>query len=241
VLATCSDEVFELVRLGVDGRQVGVVPCGVELDLFRPDGPREERPPGLHRIVVVGRLVERKGVGEVIAALAELPGTELHVAGGPPRAGLRSDPEARRLLGLARRHGVADRVHLRGRVARADLPPLLRSADVLVSAPWYEPFGIAPLEAMACAVPVVATAVGGQIDSVVHGVTGVHVPPRDPAALARAISELLSDPARREALGAGGARRARERYGWDRVAEATHDAYATLLGAGARRAEGVPA
>ena len=97
---------------------------------------------------------------------------------------------------------------LRGRVDREAMPALLRSADVVVCVPWYEPFGIVPLEAMACGVPVVATAVGGQIDSVVHGVTGVHVPPRDPAALAVALRRLLADGARRAQLGRDGRIRA---------------------------------
>ena len=241
VIATCSDEVFELVRLGGDGRRLSVVPCGVDLDLFSPDGPRERRPQGVRRLVTVGRLVERKGLADVVAALRELPRTELHVAGGPERAALDGDPEARRLAALAREHGVADRVHLRGRVGRRELPALLRSADVLVSVPWYEPFGIVPLEAMACGVPVVASAVGGQIDSVVHGVSGLHVPPRDHAALARALGELLDEPGSRAALGAGGAQRARERYGWDRVAQATHEAYRALVAQGGGRRREVPA
>jgi D-inositol-3-phosphate glycosyltransferase len=82
-----------------------------------------------------------------------------------------------------------------------------------------------PLEAMACGVPVVATAVGGQIDSVVHGVTGVHVPPRDPAALAGALRELLPDTSRRAQLGREGRRRAVRLYDYARVAAATRDVY----------------
>src|SRR5204862_5714134 len=127
---------------------------------------------------------------------------------------LGADPEARRLRALAAELGVEGRLVLRGRVGRDEMPALLRSADAVVGAPWYEPFGIVPLEAMACGVPVVATAVGGQIDSVVHGVTGVHVPPRDPEALAAALRDLLADDARRAALGAEGRRRARRLYGF---------------------------
>jgi glycosyltransferase involved in cell wall biosynthesis len=231
VLATCSDEVFELIRLGADGRRIGVVPCGVDLALFRPDGPREARRSAGPRLVTVGRLVERKGVADAIAALRALPDAELVVAGGPERRALDGDPEARRLLALARDHGVADRVDFRGRVERRDLPALLRSADALVSVPWYEPFGIVALEAMACGVPVVASAVGGQVDSVVHERTGLHVPPRDPAALARALRDLMADAGRRATLAAGAARRARERYGWDRVAGATLEAYGSLAAA----------
>jgi D-inositol-3-phosphate glycosyltransferase len=225
IVATCSDEVFELVRMGADLHRVTVVPCGVDLGLFRPDGPAEPRDPGRPRLLVVSRLVERKGIGNVITALAELPETELVIAGGPPADRLDQDPEARRLTALAERFGMAGRVRLRGQVEPGDLPALYRSADLVVCVPWYEPFGIVPLEAMACGVPVVASAVGGLVDSVVDGVVGVHVPPRRPDLLARALAGLLADPARRAALGAAGARRARRRYGWDRIARATLEVY----------------
>jgi D-inositol-3-phosphate glycosyltransferase len=83
VIATCTDEVFELARLGAPRRRATVVPCGVDPVAFSPDGPsfpRGSRP----RLVVVSRLVRRKGVDEVITALRRLPGVELVVAGGPP-------------------------------------------------------------------------------------------------------------------------------------------------------------
>ena len=236
VVATCSDEVFELVRLGAERRCVSVVPCGVDLDHFRPEGPAEPRR-GRRRILAVARLVERKGVGDVVEALASLPEAELVIAGGPDHGELDADPEVRRLRALAAEHGVSDRVEFRGRVARADLPALMRSADVAVCVPWYEPFGIVPLEAMACGVPVVASSVGGLIDTVVHDVNGLHVPPRDPARVASAVGELLGDATRRRSLGDAGAQRARGRYGWDRVAAATLDAYAEVV-AGGRRSAG---
>jgi glycosyltransferase involved in cell wall biosynthesis len=236
IVATCSDEVFELLREGADRRRCTIVPCGVDTDRFGPDGPAEERRGP--RLVCVGRLVERKGVDDVVRALVHLPGVELVIAGGPDRGRLARDPEARRLDELARELGVADRVDLRGGLPRQAIPPLMRSADAIVCAPWYEPFGIVPLEAMACGVPVVATAVGGMIDTVVDGETGVHVQPRRPDQLARALATLIADPARRRALGANGVRRARERYTWDRVAAATHEVYAALAppAAAARRA-----
>ena len=228
VVATCTDEVFELVRLGADARRITVVPCGVDRSRFTPDGPAEARPPGVARIVVACRMVERKGVDDAIRALAAVPGAELHIAGGPDVSQLDGDPEAQRLRSVAAETGVGDRVVFRGRVGREEMPALMRSADVVVCAPWYEPFGIVPLEAMACGAPVVATAVGGQIDSVVHGETGLHVPPRDPAALAAALSDLLGDEARRRRLGEGGVRRVRSRFGWERVAAATLDVYRDL-------------
>jgi glycosyltransferase involved in cell wall biosynthesis/phosphoheptose isomerase len=226
IVATCTDEVFELVRIGAPRHKLTVVPCGVDLTLFGPDGPREPRRDGRHRLLCVGRLVERKGIGNVIEALADLPDAELVVAGGPEATRLDADPEVRRLREVAARCGVADRVDLRGRVEREDLPALLRSADAVLCTPWYEPFGIVPLEAMASGVPVVASAVGGMIDTVVDGVTGVHVPPRDPERLAAALRSLLDQPERRAAYGRAGVRRARRLYDWGRVATATLDVYA---------------
>src|SRR4051794_19810603 len=152
VIATCSDEVFELRRLGAPIDRVKVVPCGVDVGLFSPDGPSEDRPVRRHRLVVLSRLVERKGVGNVITALADVPHAELVVAGGPDPADLAADAEVARLRHVAAEAGVADRVDFRGRVGRAALPALLRSADAVVCVPWYEPFGIVPLEAMACGV-----------------------------------------------------------------------------------------
>jgi D-inositol-3-phosphate glycosyltransferase len=229
VVATCSDEVFELLRLGVDRERITVVPCGVNLGHFTPEGPAEPRRPGVHRIVSVGRLVERKGFGNVIEALKDVPGAELVLVGGPDPADLPTDPAAQRLRDLAERHGVADRVALRGRVSRAGLPALLRSADVVACVPWYEPFGIVPLEAMACGVPVVASSVGGLIDTVAGGVTGLHVEPRRPDRIAAALRELLADPEKRRAFGRAGARRAAHRYGWDRIAGSTLRVYEQLV------------
>jgi glycosyltransferase involved in cell wall biosynthesis len=235
IVATCTEEVFELLRMGAGRRSITVVPCGVDLRRFGPEGSAEPKAPGRARLVAACRLVERKGIGDVVEALAEVPGAELHVAGGPEPAQLDDDPEARRLRALAERAGVADRLVLRGRVGRDAMPGLLRSADAVVCAPWYEPFGLVPLEAMACGVPVVATAVGGQIDSVVHGETGLHVPPRDPAALAAALRSLLAEPARARELGRAGVRRARRLYGFDRIGAATRDVYAEVAGRTQRR------
>jgi D-inositol-3-phosphate glycosyltransferase len=93
---------------------------------------------------------------------------------------------------------------------------------------------------MACGVPVVASAVGGLVDTVVDGVTGLHVPARDPDRLAEAVTALLADPGRRAALGRAGARRVRRRYGWDRIARSTLEVYGGRA-AGAARPAGKPA
>ncbi|MGI9033211.1 MAG: glycosyltransferase [Acidimicrobiales bacterium] len=230
VVATASEEVFELSRMGADSRRVTVVPCGVDVEHFCPDGPAEARPSGRRRVVVVGRLVQRKGVADVVAALPMLPGVELVVAGGPDADGLAAHAEARRLQVLAAASGVADRVELRGRVDRRWLPALLRSADVVACVPRYEPFGLVALEAMACGVPVVASAVGGLCDTVVDGVTGLHVPPGNPEAVAAAVGRVLADPALAATVGAAGAARVRARYRWDHVARSTLSVYRELVG-----------
>ena len=234
IVATCTDEVFELIRMGAPGGHVTVIPCGVDLELFQPDGPTASRGER-RRLVCIGRMVERKGIGNVISSLAGVGGAELIVAGGPDRERLSGDPEACRLMRLAESEAVANRVDFRGRVVRAEVPRLIRSADLVVSVPWYEPFGIVPLESMACGVPVVASAVGGMIDSVVDGVTGAHVPPRDPDRLAGVLQELLEDPARRAEYGRAGVERARRLYDWNRIAGATLDIYARLARRPARR------
>jgi glycosyltransferase involved in cell wall biosynthesis len=140
------------------------------------------------------------------------------------------DPEAIRLRRLALARGVGDRVLFTGRMRHEDLPALIRSADVVVSVPWYEPFGIATIEAMACGVPVVVSAVGGHLDTVVDGVTGLHVPPRvPPGTLAGRLRRLLADPRLGPALGAAGAARVRERYTWSRVAAETEAVYSRVI------------
>ncbi len=229
IAAQCSDEVFELLHLGANRERVSVIPSGVELSLFRPRGSVEPRRDGLHRVLFFGRLVERKGIGNVITALASVPDTELVVAGGPAPCELDGDREVARLRRLAHEHGVADRVVFRGRVDHDELPPLIRSSDVVACVPWYEPFGIVPLESMACGVPVVASAVGGLIDTVVDGQTGLHVPPRCPEAVAQALNTLLQDPTMREEMGRKGARRARARYSWQRTATAMLQLYDELV------------
>jgi glycosyltransferase involved in cell wall biosynthesis len=233
IIATSSDEVFELARMGGDTKAIAVVPCGVDLSAFRPDGPPWPRTPGRPRIAVVSRLVERKGLGDVIAALARVPRAELLIAGGPDRRALCSDAEARRLLQLARTSGVDHRVEMLGRIPREDVPALLRSADVVPCVPWYEPFGMVALEAMACGVPVVASAVGGLVDTVIHGETGIHVPPRHPARLAQALRTLLTDHALRRHFGTAAVNRARLRYGWERIAASTLSVYSDAIRRGA--------
>jgi glycosyltransferase involved in cell wall biosynthesis len=235
VIATCRDEVAELRDLGLDAGRASVIPCGVDVDVFQPQpaGPHDRA-----HLLVIGRIVTRKGIGNVIEALAELPGTHLTVAGGPRADALEADPEIVRLNELAERLGVRDRVRFVGAVPREQVPALMCAADIVVSVPWYEPFGIVPVEAMACGRPFVGSAVGGLLDTVLPGVTGELVPPRRPDALAAVLRELLADPERRAAYGRAGRERAVEHYPWKRVVEQTEQVYAEVA-AGARSQMGV--
>lgn len=227
VAATCTDEVFELIRMGRSRSRISVVPCGVDAERFSPVGDCAPRT-GCKRIVSVGRLVPRKGFDVMIRALPRVHGAELVIVGGPPKAKLHKDSEACRLRALAEELGVGDRVRLTGAVAHDDMPALFRSADVVACTPWYEPFGIVPLEAMACGVPVIASAVGGMLDTVVDEVTGRLVPPQDSDACAEAANQILYEPFFARGLGGAGRDRARSRYSWDRVAADTARIYDRL-------------
>lgn len=227
IVATCRDEVSELVDLGVPAGKITVVPCGVNLRLFAPTGPVAQRRQR-QRLVSIGRLMERKGIDTVIRSLAMLPDVELLVVGGPPPGELDGDAEVRRLRTVADQAGVSNRVEFLGGMPHEEVPPLLRSADIAVCVPWYEPFGIVPLEAMACGVPVVASDVGGHLDTVVAGTTGEHVRPRRPDVLAGVIRRLLDDPERRRKYGSAAAERARSRYSWDRIGAETLVLYEDL-------------
>ncbi|MEU1054358.1 glycosyltransferase [Streptomyces sp. NPDC005876] len=231
VLATCTDEVVELGDLGVPPRQVSVVPCGVDAEHFRPAAGAGRAPERRrrHRLLSCGRLVPRKGYDLAVRALAHLPDTELLVAGGPPAGDVWADPEAERLAGIARRAGVTDRVRLLGAVDPRDMPALIGSADLVLCTPVYEPFGIVPLEAMACGVPVLATDVGGHRDSVADGVTGRLVAPGDPGAVADAARALLADPGLRREQGRAGRDRVLTHYTWRRVADGVQRVYRRTL------------
>ncbi len=273
VIATCTDEIEELDRMGVPIDGISVVPCGVDTTLFTPfsssspitssarstssspstwPSPRISAAPGGtaagrlphpslveshwsgRTLLSVGRLVERKGVDTVIEALAELPDTQLVIAGGPDRNALATDPEATRLRRRAAELGVSDRVRLLGSVPHEALPGLMRVSDVVVCTPWYEPFGIVPIEAAACGTPVVGAAVGGLLDTIVDGHTGTLVPPKDPHATAAAIRQLLDDPARRLAYGRAARQRAVSLYDWESVTAATDRVYAGVVAADSR-------
>jgi D-inositol-3-phosphate glycosyltransferase len=229
IVATCSDEVFELIRMGVPRKHISVVPCGVDPDRFTLTGPVAVKRVS-RRIVSVGRLVPRKGFRTAIDALPKLPDTELVIVGGPAKGRLADDPEARLLKECAEAAGVGDRVYLAGQISRCAMPALLRSADLVACVPWYEPFGIVPLEAMSCGVPVVASAVGGLLDTVVDGVTGTLVPPQRSDRFAAMVRPMLGNDIIRSSYGLAGRDRVLARYSWDRIALDTERAYERTVG-----------
>ena len=230
VIATASQEVLELHRMGVEDARTSVVPCGVDTTQFRPRGRTAARTGSApYRLLSLGRLVPRKGVDDAIRVVAQLPECELVIGGGPAAAHLDEDQEALRVRRLAECLGASERVKFVGAAPRADVPALIRSADVVLCLPWYEPFGIVPLEALACGRPVVGSRVGGLLDTLEDGRTGFLVPPRDPDAAARAVRRLLAAPALRRAIRDYGSWRTASRYDWARVAEATESVYDEML------------
>ena len=182
-------------------RAVRVVPSGV--DLPESVGAPDDPP----HLLYVGRLSEEKGVRELVEASDGLP---LVVVGDGP---LRDDvPGA---LGF---------------VAPSDLGPFYERAAVVVCPSRREGYGVVAREAMAHARPVVATAVGGLPDAVEDGVTGLLVPPNEPAALRAALLRLLDDAALRQRLGAAARERARRHFGREAAARATLAVYDEALG-----------
>jgi glycosyltransferase involved in cell wall biosynthesis len=231
VVAGSSDEESDLTRLGIPRRSIRVVPTGIDTDEFTPDGPAHERS-DRHRLVTIADLAtEQDALNTLLRALSKIPGAELVVAGGPPRDGLKSDLSYRRLAKLSDSLDLAGRVFFAGQVGRSALPPLLRSADLLVDINEHEPSAITSIQAMACGTPVVASAVGAQVDAVVDGTTGILVEPGRPALLAQRIRQLLAHPMMLEAFSVAATDRARSRYSWDRIAHETLAVYDTAIAA----------
>jgi glycosyltransferase involved in cell wall biosynthesis len=180
-------------------------------------------------------MVPRKGVDDVIRAVAHLRSDHgldplLVIVGGnsdTPDPAL--TPEIGRLQAIARDAGVIDNVRFLGRRPRAVLHRYYAAADVFVTTPWYEPFGITPVEAMACAVPVVGSRVGGIQYTVQDGRTGFLVEPKDPTGLARRIAHLVSDPAIPRLFGRRARRRAYQLFTWQKIAQQLDGLYARVL------------
>jgi D-inositol-3-phosphate glycosyltransferase len=229
VVATHSAEASDLASLGVHRSSIRVVPWGVDTDMFTPEGPVAARN-GRPRLLTAADLNERAPLETLLRALTKVPGAELLIVGGPDRDDLPTDNAYVRLAAFAGTLDVSDRVIFTGRVEHNAMPALLRSADLVVSTCQYEPSGTTSLQAMACGTPVIAPPVGGHVDAVVDGTTGILIPPGRPALLAQRIRQLLAHPMLIEAYGVAAADRARSRYSWDRIAGETLAVYDKAIG-----------
>ena len=200
----------------IHSRQTAVISNAVDLELFRPDEhlrPRASKSP--LRVGFAGQWIARKGIQELLEAWhalkCVLPECELHLAGGPalwknvcPLNG--AEEIARRVEQMERR----PLVHCAGALPRSAMPGFWGAVDVAVVPSLYEPFGLVALEALACGIPVIASAVGGLKEIVLDGQCGLLVPPGDAPALTRALRLLLTDYSLRLRLGVGARLRAQE-------------------------------
>jgi glycosyltransferase involved in cell wall biosynthesis len=210
VIAVSEAVAHTVQQTGVAAHRIAIVPNGVDLSRFDPPADTEgfRQAYGIadaERIVLgVGRLALEKGFDNLIEAFAllrtRLPETRLILAGeGPETARLKLQAQP-----------LGDRVLFLGH--RLDTPLLLAAADLVAVPSRQEGQGIVPLEAMAAGRAVVASRVGGLVETVVEDRTGLLVPPDAPSALADALEALLTDPNRRLALGAAGRERVQQEY-----------------------------
>jgi D-inositol-3-phosphate glycosyltransferase len=196
-------------------------------------------------VVYVGRMLPRKGVRNLVRGFARLlervgaQPSEFATATGDNRPGQQhqmrrlklllvggetstpdpiATPEIDVLRRLAQELRIAELVHYAGMRQPDELRDYYSAGDVMVTTPWYEPFGLTPLEAMACARPVIGSAVGGLTFTIQDHLTGLLVPPRDPEALAARLYYLLTQPDLRIAMGQAARRRVEREFTWERVA-----------------------
>lgn len=240
IIAECPQDKTDLIELyGADPARISMVPCGFDSEEMAPMDRREARRrlgwrPDAFYLLQLGRIVPRKGIDNVIEALARLRArhgidARLCVVGGNSSTPSEQDtPEFGRLRDVARREGVLEHVEFTGRRGRNQLRRYYCAADAFVTTPWYEPFGITPVEAMACATPVVGSDTGGIRYSVADGDTGFLVPARDPDRLAGKLAILAQDPALARRMGLAGARRANQLFTWRRVGEELAEVFEAL-------------
>jgi D-inositol-3-phosphate glycosyltransferase len=241
IIAECPQDEEDLIRLyNADPMRTTIVPCGFDPAEFWPISKSLARvvlgyAPDDKIVLQVGRLVPRKGVDNVIEGVAALKRdhgvtVRLVIVGGNS-----SDPDPRiqeevaRLEAIAAREEISDLVEFVGKRGRDDLKYFYSAADIFVSTPWYEPFGITPLESMACGTPVIGSNVGGIKFTVRDTETGYLVPPRDPSALAERIAHLYKHPKLMDLLGRQAIRRVNDLFTWQRVARAVNNLYEDVI------------
>jgi alpha-maltose-1-phosphate synthase len=207
-----------VIRNGIDTAEYAPDP---DTDVLVKHGIDPSRP----YVIFVGRITRQKGVPVLLRAAAALdPSAQLVLCAGAADTPELGEEVSTLVAGLQRtRSGV---IWIPEMLPKPDIIQLLTHALAFVCPSVYEPLGIVNLEAMACSTAVVASRVGGIPEVVNEGVTGLLVPPDDPAALAGGINLLLRDPARAEAMGAAGRERAVTEFSWDAVAVQTAALYA---------------
>ena len=237
ILAECPQDEDDLIELyGAEPARIVRVPCGFSPDEFWPVGKAIARfavgcRPGERILLQLGRMVPRKGVDNAIRGFASLlrrhavDARLLIVGGGSEKPDPVVTPELGRLKRIAAQEGVLGRVSFVGGRGRDQLKYYYSAADAFITTPQYEPFGITPVEAMACGTPVVGSEVGGIKYTVRHGQTGYLVPPANPRALGERLVHLYRNPHLLESFGRQALRRARRLFTWQRVAEQIAEVY----------------
>ncbi|MBE9111577.1 glycosyltransferase [Nodosilinea sp. LEGE 07298] len=240
IIAECPQDRDDLIQLyGADASKIHIVPCGVDLSEFWPIPKRQARAtlglPAAERVVLqLGRMVPRKGVDTVLEAIAllnrqRLP-TRLVVVGGESAVpDPQVTPEIGRLQAIAADLGIGDRVSFVGQRGREVLKYFYSAADVFVTTPWYEPFGITPLEAMACGTPVIGSNVGGIKFTVRDGETGYLVAPKNAQEVCDRIAFLYQNPTVLNLFGRQAQRHVAQRFTWAKVASALAAIYESVL------------
>lgn len=230
IIAECPQDKEDLIRYyDAPKNKIAIIPCGFNPHEFYPmDQLLARMVLNLNTrefiVLQLGRIVPRKGIDNVIRAMGRLKRTStpvrLIVVGGETDAAHpEHDPEIARLQEIARAEKVQEIVLFTGRKQRDILKYYYAAADVFVTTPWYEPFGITPLESMACGTPVIGAEVGGIKYTVEDGKTGYLVPPNDPDALAIKIYELLHDEKIRSKMRENSIKRVNALFTWSKVTE----------------------
>lgn len=246
IIAECPQDKSDLMTFyRANQANITVVPCGFNPDEFHPVLQQDARRLlGLNEndfiILQLGRMVPRKGIDNLIKSMNMLKSgsrtVKLLVVGGETdNDNLSASPELQRLIQIANENGVADKVSFVGRKSRNQLRYYYSAADVFVTTPWYEPFGITPLEAMACGVPVIGSDVGGIKFSVVDGETGFLVPPNNPEALAHKISVLINDRKLLGEMRVNALMRVNTHFKWKNVSMKLSEIYTETIKRGAGR------
>jgi D-inositol-3-phosphate glycosyltransferase len=241
IIAECAQDRLDMEDLyGAPPARIAVAPCGFDPEELWPVPVDEARarlglPANKFLVLQLGRMVPRKGVDTVIQGVAVLRSHHgvdagLMVVGGDighPHG--RDSLEMERLRTLAAQLGIGEHVHFAGQQPRSELRYYYSAANAFVTTPWYEPFGITPVEAMACARPVIGSEVGGIKSTVVDGLTGYLVPSRDPQAVADRLAALHANPDLAAGMGEHGLRRAYQHYTWRIVAQQAAAIYHAVL------------